>query len=87
MTLKEFLNYLIRLQLVASDSENLKGLLACHKTTLNSKTLLSHLFTTLVTELFHGTLILLLVNVSHDLDKPLFRSNGSDHMIVEEIVF
>lgn len=63
MALKKLLNYFIAFQFVISDPEDLESLLAGHKTTLNTKSLLCHLLATLVAKLFHWRLVIFLMKI------------------------
>ena len=77
--LEELLNELVALEFIVGDAEDLEGLLAGHKATLDAQALLRHLLTALVTKLLHCWLIGLLVKVLHDLLHALFFCERPDH--------
>ena len=53
MSLEELLNELVALEFIVGNAEDLEGLLAGNKATLDAQPLLRHLLTTLVTKLLH----------------------------------
>jgi hypothetical protein len=53
VALEEPLNYLVALELIIGDAEDLESLLTGHKAALDSQALLGYLLTALVTKLFH----------------------------------
>lgn len=74
MILEKLLDNFIWLELIWSDTENLKGLLLGNESPLDAQTLLSDLFSALIAKLFHLALHSLLVEILSDLIESLWDS-------------